>query len=235
MQISLYCAQQGAFWQGLDASQSKAHTMIHCLSRHSWHPSATIPIYSPSYVANAFWCILLWMARGFWNTQWRSIVSVKTADGVHTVPTWWSVETVSQRAALIWMILFEHFSSASKKVVWCYWLLSKKATTQHATERMCAHASVKSEKRTCHFPVWAVALLCIVWEGTIILYMVAVQHIYSLPIYLTATKACRLTGLPAATLNEELDPASVCVCECVCACTHVCVRARMSVCSWVCL
>lgn len=44
--------------------------------------------------------------------------------------------------------------------------------------------------------------------------MVAVQHIYSLPIYLTATKACRLTGLPAATLNEELDPLCVSVWMC---------------------
>lgn len=81
MQISLYCALRGAFWQCLDASQSNAPTMIHCLSKHSWHPSAAIPTYSQSYIGNGFWCILLWMAQRLWNTQGRSIVSVKTADG----------------------------------------------------------------------------------------------------------------------------------------------------------
>ena len=65
--------------------------------------------------------------------------------------------------------------------------------------------------------------------GGVTLYMVVVQHIYSFPIYLTATKACRLTGLPAETLNEERDSACtymyVCehmhVCECVSASVHM--------------
>lgn len=57
------------------------------------------------------------------------------------------------------------------------------------------------------------------------LYMVAVKHIYSVPIYLTATKACRLTGLPAETLNEELEPV----------CMIVFVRARTSVLVYKCV
>lgn len=72
--------------------------------------------------------------------------------------------------------------------------------------------------------------------------VVAVQHIYSLSIYLTATKACRLTGLPAETLNEELDPvcmsadvyvrAQLCVCVCACACE--CARVRVCLPGCVC-
>lgn len=68
------------------------------------------------------------------------------------------------------------------------------------------------------------------------LYMVTVQYIYSFLVYLTFIKAYILTGLPAATLNEELDPAYVSgdvfarVCVCV---SGVCVC--MSVSSWVCL
>lgn len=65
-------------------------------------------------------------------------------------------------------------------------------------------------------------------RGTISLYVVTVQYIYSLAIHLTATKACRLTGLPAATLNEELDPAS-CVCVQVGMCLHTCECVSMSV------
>lgn len=70
-----------------------------------------------------------------------------------------------------------------------------------------------------HWPVGASL------RGAMTLYMVAVKHIYSVPIYLTATKACRLTGLPAETLNEELEPV----------CMVVFVRARTSVLVYKCV
>lgn len=62
---------------------------------------------------------------------------------------------------------------------------------------------------------------------TIVLYVVTVQSNSSIPIHLTVTEACRLAGLPAATLNEELDPACVRV--------GMCARVCMSVCKCACV
>ena len=90
-------------------------------------------------------------------------------------------------------------------------MLTGKATTHH---RVCLYVCVCARESQCEITDESLSFSslgsCPVvhsLRGTIILYMEAVQHIYSLPIYLTATKACRLTGLPVATLNEELDPA----------------------------
>lgn len=170
--------------------------------------------------------------RGF-ETHRGVVLSHWKQPMVCTALTWWSVESVSQ-CSHEWYslrnVVLVHFSSAHKRF-WCYCRCAYRKGDN--TESLCPHASGKLDTRTCHFSIWTDVQNL---RGTIILYMVTVQYIYSLLIYLTATKACRLIGLPAATLNEELDPAYVSgdvfarVCVCV---SGVCVC--MSVSSWVCL
>lgn len=93
-------------------------------------------------------------------------------------------------------------------------MLTGKATAQS----LCAHVPVGN---------WTQEPVISIWTDVHNMYMVTVQYIYSFLVYLTFIKAYILTGLPAATLNEELDPAyvsgdvfaRVCVCVCLeCAC-----------------
>lgn len=144
------------------------------------------------------------MALGLWNTQWRCIVSVKTADGVHSshMTICWICFTKKQLSHERYSLKIFHlayFSSAHKKFLVLLCAYGKGNNTPQSVfvcVCVCAKASVKLQTRACHFPVWAVALLCIVWEEqsfcTWKLYSISILFpSISLPQRLADSQACQ--------------------------------------------